>query len=87
LEIFRLERTTSDSVPRAVASGAFKMDVLMERRSLPLAVLKARLFFAFSTKPVCGCDSLFRHRLAFLLTFRNTGGLWPFPQPKKLPNC
>jgi hypothetical protein len=86
-EIFRPDLATSDSAPRAVASEAFERGLLMEPRSLPLAVLKARLFIAFSTKPVCGCDSLFRRRLAFLLTFRKTGGLWPFPQPKKLPNC
>jgi len=34
---------TSESVPRAVASEAFEKDLLMEPRSLPLAVLTAGL--------------------------------------------
>src|SRR5262249_60516561 len=33
-------------------------------------------FFAFSTKQVCGCDSLSRRRLAFLLTIRDTVGFY-----------
>src|SRR5215510_4156911 len=33
-------------------------------------------FFAFSTKQVCGCDSLSRHRLAFLMTIRDTVGFY-----------
>src|SRR5215510_11751601 len=35
----RTVRTTSESVPRAVASEAFRKDLLMEPRSLPLEVL------------------------------------------------
>jgi RNA polymerase sigma-70 factor (ECF subfamily) len=41
-------------------------------------------FFAFSTKPVCGCDSLFRHCLAFLLTIRNTRGFMAAPSTQEI---
>src|SRR5215471_4575821 len=59
--------------------------------SVPLAVLKARLNIASSTKPVCGCDSLSSHRLAFLLTIRDTVGFYGrslnpgnYPTPHRL---
>src|SRR5215475_9411224 len=41
-------------------------------------------FFAFSTKPVCGCDSLFRHCLAFLLTIPNTRGFMAAPSTQEI---
>jgi hypothetical protein len=42
VEKIRPVRTTSDSVPRAIASVAFEKDLLMEPRSRPLAVLTMR---------------------------------------------
>jgi RNA polymerase sigma factor (TIGR02999 family) len=45
--------------------------------------MAARLF-AFSTKPVCGCDSLSRHRLAFLLTIRDAGGFMAVPSTREI---
>jgi len=42
VEKIRPVRTTSDSVPRAVASESFEKDLLTEPRSLPLAVLTRR---------------------------------------------
>src|SRR5262247_2095096 len=40
------------------------------------SVYAGETFFAFSTKQVCGCDSLSRHRLAFLMTIRDTVGFY-----------
>jgi hypothetical protein len=46
----------NESVPRAVASEAFEKGVLMEPRSLPLAVLKG-LIDGTSLATACGADS------------------------------
>jgi len=42
---------TSESAPRAVVSGAFEKDLLMESRSLPLAVLTRRPGGIFFRRP------------------------------------
>src|SRR5215510_1948207 len=46
------------------------MKAPLDRKS----VYAGETFFTFSTKQVCACDSLSRHRLAFLLIIRDTVG-------------
>ena len=58
----------SGSVPRAVASGAFEKDVLLEPRSLPLAVLTRRSEAQF--------EILQALDLIFVQTLTASGPVW-----------